>query len=130
METKKLTAKDLMIWDYMKYKDGTIVQIARVGDVSPMDAPIYCYTQLEGYFPCELADLAPIPLTAENLMRNGFIKGIFGTYRLPNTTLAVEIDAYGLMFLRFQNCQICEIKSVSHLQHLMRDLGITNEIVL
>ena len=71
----KLTAKDLMVGDYMKYKDGTIVRIARVGDVSPMDAPIYCHTQLEGYFPCQLSDISPIPLTAEILEKNGFYFG-------------------------------------------------------
>lgn len=135
METIK--ANSLMLNDWVKIKEpnkyaGAIGTIQTFSSLEGAYLAIYINDTNFGTFVTEVfcEDIEPIPLTAENLMRNGFIKGIFGTYRLPNTTLAVDIDAYGLMFLRFQNCQICEIKSVSHLQHLIRDLGITKEIVL
>lgn len=129
METNKLTAPDIMCWDYFRYKDGTIVRIARVGDISPMDAPIYCHTQLEGYFPCQLADISPIPLTAEILEKIGFLKSLWEIYRLPKTDFSIEHTG-GLFILRISNERLCEVKSVSHLQHLLRDFNVDKEIVL
>lgn len=129
METKKLTYCDLVVWDYMKYKDGTIVRIARVGDISPMDAPIYCHTQLEGYFPCQLADISPIPLTAEILEKIGFLKSLWEIYRLPKTDFSIEHTG-GLFILRISNIRLFAIKSVSHLQHILRDFNLDKEIVL
>lgn len=104
METKKLTAKDLMIGDWVKYKDGTVVQIARVGDVSPMDAPIYCHTQLEGYFPCQFEDIEPIPLTAEILEKNGFSELMehdewSRIFRVYHDDLFIEVGIYEPMFI-------------------------------
>lgn len=63
-----------MVGDYMKYKDGTIAQIARVGNLPDRFAIIYCHSQIYGYFPCQLADLEPIPLTVEILEKNNFEK--------------------------------------------------------
>lgn len=140
METKKLTAKDLMIGDYMKYKDGTIVRIARVGDVSTMDAPIYCRTQLKGYFSCQLDDIEPIPLTAEILERN-FEQHTFDDYsyyEIKNDLLVR--NAYDTIFLAqwidtdtslYQVPHyILDINYVHELQHILHLLGSNKEIVL
>ena len=135
METKKLTEKDLMIGDYMKYKDGTIVRIARVGDVSPMDAPIYCYTKLEGYFPCQWDDISPILLTAEILEKNGWYFPKNSSWWQNN-----EVDFYivgytdGLFEIYTDgdsefSC-LCCIGDVHELQHLYHICHIDKEIVL
>ena len=135
METKKLTCCVLMVGDYMKYKDGTIVRIVRVGDVSPMDAPIYCHTQLEGYFPCELADISPIPLTAEILEKNGWYIPINSCWWHNN-----EIDFYLVGYTdgdfgiytdgdsEFSN--LCRINHVHELQNQYRICRFNKEIVL
>lgn len=122
METKKLTAKDLMIGDWVYRPDcyDKVVEIRK--------DTILGSDPLRGLIP--ITDLQPIPTTTAILKKIGFVNGAFGVYRLPNTDLAVEITAYGIMYLRYSACQICEIESVSHLQHLMRDLGINKEIVL
>ena len=136
METKKLTAKDLMIGDYFRYKDGTIVRIARVGDVSPMDAPIYCHTLLEGYFPCQLEDIEPTPITAEILEKNGWTKPASGRVwsrnNVPSFVLE-EIDD-GSFEVTTDTCSewggLCMIRFVHELQHALRLCGVDTEIVL
>lgn len=125
METKKLTCCDLMVGDLVSIDN----KLHKVTGIQICDGIMCVQTDYtDTYYSIE--NYEPIPLSAAILKKIGFVKGLWGTYRLPNTTFAVDIDAYGLMFLRFSNCQICEIKSVSHLQHLMRDLGINKEIVL
>ena len=130
METKKLTCCDLMVGDWVKYKDRTVVQIARVGDVSPMDAPIYCHTQMEGYFPCQLDDISPIPLTAEILEKNGF--------KYNDIPIVLGWEQYGLTLYRGgdgflincgQNVALI-INYVHELQHALRLCGEDKEIVL
>lgn len=131
METKKLTAKDLMIGDWVLCVDSTYKNkvYAQIDAIEEGQRSILLRKENTNWF-LFIDFIEPIPLTAEILDRIGFIKGLWGTYNLPNTTLAVEINAYGSMFFRFSDCRICEIESVSHLQHLMRDLGINKEIVL
>lgn len=139
METKKLTTKDLMIGDYMKYKDGTIVRIARVGDVSPMDAPIYCHTQLEGYFPCQLNDISPIPLTSEILEKNG----IKNHSEIPEYVVKTNEYEIWVILDEPQNCVHVEkydksIPAIYHnkilffheLQHALRLCGIEKNIII
>lgn len=140
METKKLTCCDLMIGDYMKYKDGTIVQIARVGDVSPMDAPIYCHTQLEGYFPCQFEDIEPISLTAKVLDMN-FERKVYNDYAYYelDDNFCVRI-VYGEMFLaRWDDDELSVYQSphailrlnyVHELQHALRLCGVDKEITI
>lgn len=135
METKKLTAKDIMIGDYMKYKDGTIVQIARIGDVSPMDAPIYCHTQLEGYFPCQLDDISPISITAEFLEKNCWYIPENCSWWQNNE---VNFFIIGYTDGQFEVCtdidsefsNLCCIENVNELQHLYHICHIDKEIVL
>lgn len=133
----KLTYCDLMVGDYMKYKDGTIIQIARIGNMSPMDAPIYCYTQLEGYFPCQLSDLAPIPLTAEILEKNSWSKPASGRVwsrnNVPSFVLE-EIDD-GSFEVTTDTCSewggLCVIHYVHEFQHALRLCRINDkEIIL
>ena len=142
MRTNNLTASDFMVGNYMKYKDGTIVQIARVGDVSPMDAPIYCHTQLEGYFPCQFDDISPIPLTAEILEKNGFEEDDYFRYtfyfdnrRVRSSSIEVvpqdenwsEIE----MTIRSGRTDITSVVEYVHeLQHALRFCGIDKEIKL
>jgi hypothetical protein len=76
---------------------------------------------------CE--DIEPIPLTVETIEKNGFIKGICDIYHLPQVDFDVEF-ANDLFYFRMTERRLCEIKSVSHLQHLLRDFGIDKEIVL
>ena len=72
---------------------------------------------------------SPIPLTAEVLEKNGFIKYLWAIYRLPKTDVSIERISR-LFYLRISNERLCEIKSVSHLQHLLRDFGIDKEITI
>lgn len=139
METK-LTARDIMVGDYTKHKDGTVVQVARVGNVSPMDAQVYCRTQSEGYFPCQLADLAPIPLTTEILDKN-FEKDTYENYSYYEISDDFCIrNNFGRIYLaqwigsehsmtQYPK-RIVYLESVEQLQHAMRLLSIDKEIVL
>lgn len=136
METKKLTCCDIMVWDYMLYKDGTIVKIARVGDVSPMDAPIYCHTQLEGYFPCQLADISPIPLTTEILEKNNFEKHYDDDIIIYTHPQGIIIEM-GINYKFFDDGHFF-VRGIQHrlfyvheIQHALRLCGINDkEIVL
>lgn len=128
METKKLTCCDLMVGDYVYSTFSDKPCKVQAIELSQHGYGSVWVTGVDGVK--DIVSLSPIPLTAEILMRNGFVKGILGIYCLPNTDLAVEVTAYGKMYLRYSACQLCEIKSVSHLQHLMRDFGIDKEIVL
>jgi hypothetical protein len=77
---------------------------------------------------CE--DIEPIPLTVETLEKNGLIKGLWNRYSLsPVISFTIEF-ANDSFYFRTTECRLCKIKSVSHLQHLLRDFGIDKEIVL
>ena len=128
METKKITCSDLMVGDYVYSTFSDKPCKVQAIELSKHGYGSVRVTGVDGVK--DIVSLSPIPLTVEILMRNGFVKGIWGIYCLPNTDLAVEVKAYGKMYLRYPDCQICEIKSVSHLQHLLRDFRIDKEITL
>ena len=80
-------------------------------------------------FPMKMELIKPIPLTVEILEKNGFIKCLWDIYKLPLTSVSIEHTG-SLFCLRISNMRLFTIKSVSHLQHLLRDLGVDKEIVL
>lgn len=121
METKKLTAKDLMVGDYV-YRPDCYDKVVEVRKDTILGSD-----PLRGLIP--ITDLQPIPLTAEVLEKNGFIKYLWDIYRLPKTDFSIEYTG-GLFILRISNERLCEVKSVSHLQHLLRDFNVDKEIVL
>ena len=126
MKTKTLTEKDLMIGDWVMYDPNVFIE----DEYEPHKEPYPSQIQSAE----EIADAvnecySPLPLTAEILEKNGFIKTVWDTFVLCNSEFGVERIERGF-FARIPGARICEIKSVSHLQHLLRDLGVDKEIVL
>ena len=72
METKKLTAKDLMIGDWVEV-NGKFIQVENVHKDMINYTPDIPYVQEEDFI--EGKDITPTPLTAEVLEKNGFYFG-------------------------------------------------------
>lgn len=138
MKTNKLTCRDLMVGDNVKIKEpnkyaGAIGTIRSLSSSEGAYFSIYINDPNFGTFVTEVfcEDIEPIPLTVEALEKNGFIKGLWNRYYLksPITSFSVEF-ANDSFYFRTTECRLCKIKSVSHLQHLLRDFGFDTEIVL
>ena len=123
METK-LKAKDLMIWDWVSIDN----KPHKVTGIQICDGIMCVQTDYtDTYYSIE--NYAPIHITADVLEKNGFLKSLWEIYRLPKTDFSIE-QTGGLFILRISNERLCEVKSVSHLQHLLRDFNVDKEIVL
>ncbi len=138
MKTNKLTCRDLMVGDNVKIKEpnkyaGAIGIIRSLSSSEGAYFSIYINDPKFGTLVTEVfcEDIEPIPLTVEVLEKNGFVKGLWNRYypESPIPSFSIEF-ANDLFYFRMTERRLCEIKSVSHLQHLLRDFGIDKEIVL
>lgn len=77
-----------------------------------------------------IAEITPIPLTEEILIKNGFPEDAWhGSFPEDNDGLLYIVLSFDKIFWEFNGCRI-ELKSVHQLQHILRDLGIEKEIEL
>lgn len=138
METKKLTPKDIMIGDWVLWKNKP-VQIAAVSGIKysfgQIDVTLaYCNDEkvLESH---DIKTISPIPLTAEVLEKNGWYIPKNSSWWQNN-----EVDFYivgytdGLFEIYTDgdskfSC-LCCIGDVHELQHLYHICHIDKEIVL
>ena len=127
METKKLTCCDIRIGDYVYSTFSDKPCKVQAIELSEHGYGSVRVTGVDGIK--DIVSLSPIPLTAEVLEKNGFIKYLWDIYRLPKTDVSIE-HIGSLFYLRISNIRLFAIKSVSHLQHLLRDFNVDKEIVL
>ena len=135
METKKLTAKDLMIGDYVysTFSDKPCkvqaIELTEHEYGSVRVAGVDCVK--------DIVSLSPIPLTAEVLEKNGWTKPassrVWSRNNVPSFVLE-EIDD-GSFEVTTDTCSewggLCMIRYVHELQHALRLCGINDkEIVL
>ena len=113
METKKLTAKDLMIGDYV-YRPDCYDKVVEVRKDTILGSD-----PLRGLIP--IADLQPITLTAEILEKNGF----------KNIDTGLDCDGSNIYWKTNNgysiNTQDINLKFVHELQHAMRLCGINDK---
>lgn len=138
----KLTAKDLMVGEWVKIKEpnkyaGAIGTIQSISSLEGAYFAIYINDPNFGTFVTEVfcEDIEPIPLTAEILEKNGFIKHRDIMYRF-----AVHIDEFnGFMFTLgrdfdgvfcLQSNRFVRFAYVHELQHALRLCRVDKEIVL
>lgn len=96
----------------------------------------YCdWIDVDGWDELSEKEIQPIPITAEILKKNGWIKDghdedAGDSYNYDNNKIWGWIDEGG-MDIGFHGDNICmSIKYVHQLQHAMRLIGIEKEIVL
>lgn len=131
-----MKANELMIGDWVSYyKPDTGLMVGRIkklnvnkyldGDdeIEVVDSK-GCWMTIP-----DINELQPIPLTAEILEKNGFIKRLWDIYKLPQTDVSIE-HIGGLFYLRISNMRLFTIQSVSHLQHALRLFGTGKVIKL
>ena len=128
MATLKIS--DLSVGDWVKMGDERyqIYHLTLAGDA-------YGYRKVntisgEEYFDGSIADVCPIPITAEILEKNGFEEncGIF-----YNSDILMEFEQYKDGWDRTINCgeySVYFIKYVHQLQHTLRIAGVEKEINL
>lgn len=147
METKKLTAKDLMIGDWVNiYKFTNEEQ--QIKDLYPAKVVSILqgdekenYNIIECVYGTHIASrpadtCLPIPLTAEVLEKNGWTKPASGRVwsrnNVPSFVLE-EIDD-GSFEVTTDTCSdwggLCMIRYIHELQHVLRMCGVDNEITL
>lgn len=135
MATIKIS--DLSVGDWVRTKDGNVT----VDIISPLEVVVM--NDYGNLCACKIEDIEPIPITAEILEKNGFVRGQRGDFyhyiRLDkNRTLyihastngwRVEItyDAAGI--LRTTHL-MPDMNSVHDLQHALRLAGVDKEINL
>ena len=121
-----MKANELMIGDWVYYNPNVFIE-----DEYEPTKPIKITKITSG----EDIDLAiegcysPIPLTAEILEKNGFVRNVWNIYTAPTCCLSVE-RVKGYFFLRLGTLQLCKIEYVQELQHFLRDFKTNKEITL
>lgn len=128
METKKLSSRDLMIGDWI-YRPDCYDKVVEVRKDSILGSD-----PMRGLIP--IADLAPIPLTAEILEKNGWTKPASGRVwsrnNVPSFVLE-EIDD-GSFEITTDTCSewggLCVIHYVHEFQHTLQLCGGDKEITL
>lgn len=127
METKKLTAKDLMIGDWV-YRPDCYDKVVEVRKDTILGSD-----PLRGLIP--IADLQPIPLTAEILEKNGFEKHY-------DEDCIIYTHPQGIIIEMGINYKLSDdghfyVRGIQHrlyyiheLQHAMRLCGVDKEIML
>ena len=143
--------KSLMLGDWVQHRDGTPYQIAEIGGMVCIDAEQELFASLE--------DIQPIPLTAEILEKNGFIKDankddkLTDTYHLlvptgfERKSFTIQVSLYkepicGVSTLvkcwgwlppyngGMNDIHLCGVNYVHELQHALKLCGIEKEITL
>ena len=121
-----MKANELMIGDWVCCTDPTPFKIEAI---TIIDFPEYV-TGNDG-FDVEIADLQPIPLTAEILEKNGFTKEL---YDGVHYRYGIVIDGIGfsVCYVRsvFQWLGPLDFHYVHELQHALRLCGVEKEINL
>ena len=127
METKKLTAKDLMIGDWV-FRPDCYDKVVEVRKDSILGSD-----PLRGLIP--IADLQPIPLTAEVLEKNNFEKHYDGDIIIYTHPQGIIIEM-GINYKLFDDGRFY-VRGIQHrlyyvheLQHALRLCGVDKEIVL
>ena len=137
METKKLTAKDLMIGDYVMAKKEPIRIATPFGNETVLhQLTLYGYTSDGAKAgPFLETELTPIPLTAEILEKNGWY--------IPTNSCWWHNDEIDFYLVGYTNgdfgiytdgdsefSNLCRINHVHELQNLYRICRFNKEIVL
>ena len=120
MEANELSCKDIMVGDWVRIK---IIQ--HNTKVTNIDANSV-YT--EAAFPIRYDEIEPIPLTAEILEKNGFIKE---SREFQRNTFQYCVLTDGLWIdISEENYFEGKLEFVHQLQHALRLCGIEKEIIL
>jgi hypothetical protein len=134
METKKLTAKDLMIGDWVNSTFSDKPCKVQAIDLSEHGYGSVRVTGVDGVK--DIISISPIPLTAEILEKNGWSKPASGrVWDTSNVTSFVleEIDD-GSFEVTTYTCSdwggLCKIHYVHQLQNLLHACHEDKEIVL
>lgn len=138
METKKLTPRDIMIGDWVLWKNKN-VQIAAVSGIKysfgQIDVTLaYCNDEkvLESH---DIKTISPVPLTAEILSKNKFEKHYDGDIVIYTHPQGIIIEM-GINYKLFDDGRFY-VRGIQHrlyyvneLQHALRLCGVDKEIVL
>jgi len=142
MTGEKLMIGDLMIGDWVNFliniEGGDTEYDPVVNEYQPMRIESICaFGEVDSELGVinDIAQLQPIPLTAEILEKNGFVKDKtqydedFYEFWSEDSDRCIFLYVYKEYFLLFDNSNI-EIKYVHELQHALRLCNIEKEIEL